>query len=79
MPIYCLKSSQNTIPSFDKFKTKNVLILFGESHKTIQTPRSSENKFDCIFFNKADDAGRETSVYNNSICKTPYLQSLAKR
>jgi hypothetical protein len=29
--------------------------------------------------NKADDAGRESSVYNNSICKTPNLENLAKR
>ena len=26
-----------------------------------------------------DDAGFETQVYNNSVCKTPHLNSLAKR
>lgn len=34
----------------------------------------------CLFLLlKADDAGFETEVYNNSVVHTPHLRSLAKR
>ncbi|CAG2159904.1 unnamed protein product [Oppiella nova] len=47
---------------------RNVLFFFG----------STKCDF-CLTIPKADDAGLESSVYNNSICKTPNLQTLAKR
>ena len=36
-------------------------------------------QFKCVNFITADDAGFETQVYNNSICKTPNLDALAER
>ncbi|CAG2118009.1 unnamed protein product, partial [Medioppia subpectinata] len=41
--------------------------------------RQHSNNAKNVLFIFADDAGLETSVYNNSICKTPNLEALAKR
>ena len=36
-------------------------------------------KCSCIVVFVADDAGFETQVYNNTVCKTPNLDALAER
>lgn len=35
--------------------------------------------YDVFTLSVADDAGFETSVYNNTVCKTPNLNKLAER